>query len=387
PFCKNGFYFSMDGIGNTPLHHGGGVYVQEPAAMAPVAALGGETVRAVLDLCSAPGGKSLQVAESILAEDGILICNEPSPQRRRALMQNLERLGETRCLVTGFDAANLPREFYGCFDLVIADAPCSGEGMMRKNEASSQQWSLENIRFLAALQGAILESAAKAVKEGGRILYSTCTWAREENEDNVCRFLEAHPEFVITEPSADVARCAAKGLVQGTLRFYPHVFEGEGQFLAIFRRSGGEQPLIPKKKKEKNAKADPRISSVRKAISEMLESEADGKLLFRGDDVYLTREFPVPEELFVSPGVLVGTWQKNRLIPHHRFFRSYADHFRNRFVLPYKDPRIEAYLRGEEISLEGSGYGVLFADKLPLGGVKCSAGRGKNLYPKGLRKT
>ena len=388
PFGQNGFTFTLDGIGNTPLHHSGGIYVQEPAAMAPVAALGGEKVHAILDLCSAPGGKSLQAAASILDEDGILICNEPSSIRRKALMQNLERLGEKRCLVTGFDASRLPKEFCGFFDLVIADAPCSGEGMMRKTDQASENWSLENIRSLAALHGEILESAAKALKNGGRILYSTCTWAREENEDNVTRFLENHPEFTLEAPDADVASCAAKGLIDNTLRFYPHIFDGEGQFLAVFRRtSGAEAPFQPKKKKDKGGKTDPRTDTVRNFLSEVLENAPEGKLLFREDEVFLTCNLPFPDELFVSPGLVIGSVQKGRVVPHHRFFRAFAENFRNQISLPYEDERVEAYLRGEEISLEGSGYGVLFAEKLPLGGVKISAGRGKNYYPKGLRKT
>ena len=387
PFAENGFYFSLDGIGNTPLHHSGGIYVQEPAAMAPVAALGKKKVHAILDLCSAPGGKSLQAAENLLDEDGFLICNEPSPQRRRALMQNLERMGETRCLVTGFDASRLPRAFYGAFDLVIADAPCSGEGMMRKNDLASENWSMENILSLSALQKEILESAAKAVKNGGRILYSTCTWAREENEENVSHFLQNHPEFSLEKPDPEVAKCAAEGLISNTLRFYPHIFDGEGQFLAVFRRNSGEEsPVAPKKKKGKGTKPDPRMTTVNQFFDEVLEAKPKGTLLFRGDDVYLIPDLPFAEELFVSPGVMIGTIQKGRVVPHHRFFRAYAPLFRNRISLPYLDPRVEAYLRGEEIPLEGNGYGVVFADSLPLGGVKTSSGRGKNYYPKGLRK-
>jgi len=387
PFGKGGFYFALEGIGNTPLHHSGGIYVQEPAAMAPVAALGNERVHAVLDLCSAPGGKSLQAAAGVLEENGILVCNEPSPQRRRALMQNLERLGEKRCLVTGFDAARLPKEFYGFFDLVIADAPCSGEGMMRKNEAASENWSLENVLSLAKLQREILESAALAVKNGGRILYSTCTWAKEENEDNVSDFLEKHPEFELLPPAEDVSAAAKEGLIPHTLRFYPHLFDGEGQFLAILRRIRGEAPpFLPKKKKEKGGKADPREAAVKAFLAEVLEQIPEEKLLFRDEDVYLVKPLPFPDGIFVSPGVLIGSVQKGRVVPHHRFFRAYADRFRNRFTLSYDDPRVESYLHGEEIGLEGKGWGVLFADTLPLGGVKCSGGRGKNYYPKGLRK-
>ena len=259
---------------------------------------------------------------------------------------------------------------------------------MRKNEEAREKWSLENIRQLSALQSKILESAAKAVKNGGRILYSTCTWAREENEDNVLRFLENHPEFTLEAPAADVASCAAEGLIPHTLRFYPHIFNGEGQFLAVLRRvSGGEAAFQPKKKKEKGKRSDPRVDTVKEFLAEVLDRVPEGKLSFREDEVFLTRELPFPEELFVSPGVLIGSVQKGRVVPHHRFFRGFADLFRNKISIPYEDPRAEAYLRGEEIPLEGSGYAVLFADTLPLGGVKISAGRGKNYYPKGLRKS
>lgn len=386
PFGENAFYFELDGIGNTPLHHSGAIYVQEPAAMAPVAALGKKKVRAILDLCSAPGGKSLQAAASILEEDGILVCNEPVPLRRKALMQNLERMGERRCLVTGFDATHLPAEFEGCFDLVIADAPCSGEGMMRKHEEACTQWSIEHILSLSALQKNILESAARALSPGGRLLYSTCTWAKEENEENIAHFLSLHPDFSFDSPNKAVAMCAKEGELPGTLRFYPHLFPGEGQFLAILKKEGEDHIPVKKKKKEKGKKPDPREKAVADFLCEQLTHPPAEKILFREDEIFLVKDAPFPAQMFISPGVLVGSMQKGRVVPHHRFFRAFAGNFKNQFVLEYGDPRIEAYLRGEEIPLEGKGYGVLFAGTLPLGGVKASGGRGKNLYPKGLRK-
>ncbi len=387
PFCSLSYYFDLEGIGNHFLHHAGGIYVQEPAAMAPVAALGKEKAERILDLCASPGGKSLQAAESVLAEDGILICNEPSFPRRRVLMQNIERLGEKRALVTGFDARDLPASFTSSFDLVIADVPCSGEGMMRKNEGAAEDWSEEKIRTLAEIQKGILESAARAVCPGGRILYSTCTWSKEENEENITCFLAEHPEFSLVSPGKEVMALGREGDLSMTLRFYPHVFPGEGQFLAILRKEGEKAfPIQAKKKKEKPKKKGGRMETAEAFLKEQLAIFPEEEIYFRGDDAYLVPRMPFDKELFSSPGVLLGTVQKGRLVPHHRFFRAFGEEMKNRFVISVTDPRVEDYLRGEEIPLEGKGYGTLFAGKIPLGGVKASGGRGKNLYPKGLRK-
>lgn len=389
PFGKNAYYFREEKVGHTALHHSGGVYVQEPGAMAPVFALSEENVRSILDLCAAPGGKSLQAAATLLEEEGFFVSNEPSPLRRKVLMQNIERLGETRALVTGFDATLLPEEFYEKFDLVIADAPCSGEGMMRKNPDAVESWSLENILSLSALQKNILESAAKACAPGGRILYSTCTWAREENEDNIEHFLSLHPEFSLVSPKEEVKKAAKEGLIPNTLRFYPHLFPGEGQFLAILRKKGEKEDFFPNKKskKEKSKKPDPREQIVLDFFKENLSHLPKGKLIFRGEEAFLCPVSPFDEALFLSPGVIVGTVQKGRLVPHHRFFRAYHNLFQNQFVLSFSDERIASYLKGEEIELSGKGYGILQLDTLPLGGVKASGGRGKNLYPKGLRNS
>lgn len=387
PFCSLSYYFEIDGIGNHLFHHAGGIYVQEPAAMAPVAALGEEKAERILDLCASPGGKSLQAAESVLTKNGFLVCNEPSFPRRKVLMQNIERLGEKRALVTGFDAEEIPASFEGSFDLVIADVPCSGEGMMRKNQGAAEDWSEEKIRTLSRIQKGILESAAKALCPGGRILYSTCTWSREENEENLSRFLAEHPEFILEAPDEKVASCGKEGYLSKTLRFYPHIFPGEGQFLAVLRKEGEKAfPSEKKKKKEKEKKKDMNFAVAEAFLKENLVLFPEEELYFRDADAYLVPKTPFEKEIFASPGVLLGTVQKGRLVPHHRFFRAYGERMKNRFVLTDSDPRVEAYLKGEEILLEGKGYGTLFAGKLPLGGVKASGGRGKNLYPKGLRK-
>ncbi len=389
PFGKNAYYFTKDGIGKLPLHHSGAVYVQEPAAMAPVFALPEGKHRLILDLCAAPGGKSLQAAR-LLSEDGILVSNEPVANRRRVLMQNIERLGEKRALVTGFDATRLPSSFRGKFSLVIVDAPCSGEGMMRKNEEAVLMWSQELIAECAARQKEILESAAEALLPGGLLLYATCTWAKEENEEQIAAFLARHPDFSPVAPKKEVADVACEGAIPHTLRFYPHRFEGEGQFLAILQKGGQEsEPSLTreaKKKKGKEKKPLQEEKIVWDFLGSVLKSLPKGSLCFREDSVFLLLDMPFSADDFVSPGVLIGSVQKGRVVPHHRFFRAFAGEMKNQFVIPLDDPRTDAYLRGEEIALTGEGYGVLFAHTLPLGGVKATGGRGKNLYPKGLRE-
>ncbi len=256
PYCENAFYFEYDGIGNLPLHHGGAVYVQEPGAMAPVAALPEMQVEKILDLCAAPGGKSLQAAKKCLTEKGVMVCNEPYPVRRKALMQNIERMGEKRLLVTGFDGTTLPEAFREAFDLVILDAPCSGEGMMRKDDEARERWSEDLVKEIALLQKKILNSASLALKAGGILLYSTCTWSIEENEAQIAAFLEENPRYSLISPREEVLSFAKEGVPLGgkeelkkTLRFYPHISHGEGQFLAILKKGGEAVHSSPRKEK------------------------------------------------------------------------------------------------------------------------------------------
>jgi NOL1/NOP2/fmu family ribosome biogenesis protein len=171
-------------------------------------------------------------------------------------------------------------------------------------------------------------------------------------------------------------------------RFYPHLFDGEGQFLAIFRRKGEKCPLREKKvKKKKQEKKDPVRECGEKFLSETLFSPPEGRLVVRGNEIYLAPSHPFDDSIFSSPGVLVGEERKGRIVPHHRFFLSFASKFQNKVSLPLGDERIEAYLRGEEISVEGEdGWAVLFCEKTPLGGIRIHSGTGKNHYPKGLRK-
>ena len=228
PTCilPESFFFEDDvAIGRHPLHAAGLVYVQEPAAQAPAALTGAGEGMAVLDLCAAPGGKTTQLA-AMMQNTGLLVANEPVRSRAEILAGNIERLGVTNALVTSMRPDALALSLGACFDVVLVDAPCSGEGMLRKDETAIREWSPDHVLSCAARQEQILESAALLLKPGGRLVYSTCTFSREENEGAIERFLFAHADFSWIE----------------SRRMYPHTSVGEGQFMAVLVRAERGNP-------------------------------------------------------------------------------------------------------------------------------------------------
>lgn len=385
PFAENAWFVEGEGLGRHFLHHGGAIYLQDPAAMAPAAAVTVQPGDRILDLCAAPGGKSLALAAR-LGQEGLLVCNEPQPARRKVLLQNLERCGVT-ALVFDRDATKpLPRDWNGFFDLVVCDAPCSGEGMFRKDPDAAELWSPEEVERCALRQEAILNHAAEAVASHGTLLYATCTWSVEENEDRVAAFLQTHPDFVQIPPADAVTAVSAPGVpregVKAELcrRFYPHLFPGEGQFLALFRRQGGEA-WAPKEKAEK-PHPDGRI--VRGFLTEELTALPQGELLCRDGWWYLTPHRNQAKDA-ASPGLLLGEVRKGRFVPQHRLFLAKGVSFRREIELSEADAA--RYLAGEELPWDGeAGWTRVCAGGCPLGGGKVSAGRLKNHYPKGLRE-
>ena len=246
PWTTNGYYYSgNDQPGRHPYHEAGVYYIQEPSAMAPAEYLMAEPGERILDLCAAPGGKSSQIACSMQGE-GLIVCNEIHPARAKILSENIERMGVCNALVTNETPQKLSDNFREYFDRILVDAPCSGEGMFRKNEDACDEWSPENVENCAARQAEILDCAAEMLKPGGRLVYSTCTFAPTENEGSISRFLERHPEFSIlpvekkdgmmpgvpawTEHPAD-------GL-EHTIRLWPHHLKGEGHYLAVLQKAG-----------------------------------------------------------------------------------------------------------------------------------------------------
>ena len=252
PYVETGYYLNYDKVGNHPYHHAGMIYVQDPGAMATAECVDVKPDWWILDMCAAPGGKSSQLRNK-LGENGVLISNEIIPSRCKILTGNVERLGFRNTATTCLDPARVAKLFPETFDLVMVDAPCSGEGMFRKDDIAIQEWSMDNVLRCAQRQKDILEHAAATVKAGGYIVYATCTFSLEENEMVVDSFLQAHPDYELIPAKESVRThtddgicydgCHCKDLSYAR-RFYPHKSRGEGQFMAVLHQKGAPLPRI-----------------------------------------------------------------------------------------------------------------------------------------------
>ena len=392
--------------GSLPEHHSGAIYMQDISAMSTVHAVKLQKGARVLDSCSAPGGKTTQLA-AVVGDSGIVVANEYDRKRCSILRSNIERMGCKNTVVCNHDTAVLAETYPAVFDLVLCDAPCSGEGMFRKNVRAIDEWSEDNVKMCAERQREILTNVAKCVKVGGKLLYSTCTFAIEENEENVRWFLDTHSDFVLCEVERDLWENTSDGICfEGceydmTLcrRIYPHKSLGEGQFIALFERvDGDDAPLAVKKDKKgrdsgngnKNRAESEAIAAADKFLNENLKAIPDGELIMLGEYVFLSPRIELPRFGVLSAGICVGECQKGRIIPHHQLFSACGRDFKVKIELTGASEECAAYLRGEEIDAVGidakaSGYCTILVDGCPVGGGKVSNGRCKNHYPKGLR--
>ena len=393
-YCDNGFIARGDGFGRTPEHHAGMMYMQDPGAMATLTALNIENGWRVLDLCSAPGGKSSQIAERLTS--GFLLSNEYVPKRAKTVVSNFERLGITNAMVTSLDTAELPKLFKDFFDLVVCDAPCSGEGMFRKSEEAVSDWSVGNVLASSERQKEIMHNAHSLVRPGGYLLYSTCTYSPEENEGVVSDFLDKHPDFSIVPVKKELSDATADGIpeyaggcekIKLTRRVYPHRTEGEGQYVALLRRTDGGEPKILYKDASASPSKDEK-RTVDEFLRDTLTEIPKGEVRKVGESIVLiSHGYGVPPRSVFMSGVLIGEIRGRLLIPSHQFFSAYGKLFKNKVDLRRGDARTEKYLSGEEIEVsEGlRGWSAVLYENVPLGGGKASSGRLKNHYPKGLR--
>lgn len=388
PFCKEGFYIGEESSlsGNHPLHHAGAVYFQEPSAMSAASALNPQEGDIVLDLCAAPGGKSTQLA-SALNGKGLLWSNEIVKNRANILLGNIERCGVSNAVVSSSDPETLCSALEGVFDKVLVDAPCSGEGMFRRDKAVYDEWTAEHSDACSVRQLKILDSAKKALRAGGVLVYSTCTFSKQENEDVIEKFLSQNPDFELINSEETFGRTAFDGK---SCRIYP-MDGGEGHFAAkLLKKDDGycdtraSHETLPTESKK--------IPSV---VIEFLEdtfinTEPYKRLLLHGDNVFALPDYcpDVRGTGVIRAGVFVGTVKKNYFEPHHALFMAAdKDNIKRVVDLSIDDPRVKKFLHGEEIAVEANikGYAAVCVEGIVTGFGKVSNGMLKNKYPKGLR--
>lgn len=421
-WSENGYYYGEeDRPGRHPFHAAGAYYIQDASAQAVAVYLDPRPGERVLDLCAAPGGKSTQIGAAMKGE-GILFCNEIHPARARILSENVERMGIRNALVTSEAPQRLAEAFPEYFHRILVDAPCSGEGMFRKNGEAIGEWSPENVDMCAGRQDEILDAAAVMLRPGGRLVYSTCTFAPTENEGTVQRFLLRHPEFCLVSvkqyPGMEAGRPAWAGGkaaqspespvlessgLECTLRLWPHKLRGEGHFLAVLQREegavSGREPRLQQGWKEKE------YGDYQSFAAENLTREAAEELKARGGEILMFGEqmYLLPKGCpalggikVLRPGLHLGTRKKNRFEPAHALALALSPKMVQRSVsLPGDAAELFGYLAGRTIEGErirqalgktpDKGWYLIAAEGMSLGWGKYAGGMMKNHYPKGLR--
>lgn len=396
-WANEAYYFDENvRPGKHPYHEMGLYYIQEPSAMSAAALLAPKPGMRVLDLCAAPGGKSTQLA-TYLGDSGLLVSNEINTQRSRILSQNIERMGIKNAIVTNEDSFVLASHFPGFFNAIQVDAPCSGEGMFRKLPEAIEQWSMENVAICAARQKEILDNAAVMLKPGGVIVYSTCTFSREENEDVIEYFLERHTDFTLEEME----------------RFWPHKVDGEGHFVAKLVRRGSvdtgfksdrQTKKIKNNKNRKNETKPALTKENMKLLSEFLDETIsddmaalikNSRLVMFGEQLYRLPDMEVDiKGLKVQrAGLHIGEFKKQRFEPSHSLALALKlSEAKNVVKLTCDNPQTIGFFNGQSVMLSDEqaaeckkGWALVCVDGYPAGWGKVNGTQVKNHYPKGLR--
>ena len=447
PWAGNGYYYDANlRPGKHAFHEMGIYYIQEPSAMSAAGLLDAKPGETVLDLCAAPGGKSTQIAASLQGK-GLLVANEIHPARCKILSQNIERMGIGNALVTNEEPGALAAHFPVFFDKILVDAPCSGEGMFRKNPDAMSEWSLDSVKMCANRQADILQKAAVMLKPGGRLVYSTCTFSPEEDEMSIAHFLKTHPDFEIeraASPFFDPARPEWVNEdgddfgLEYTYRLWPHKLHGEGHYVAVLKKKEtcyhpvddtivccengkAEQGIAQAQKKNKRKQTQKKgngeiltkdqkqsLETVYREALEagVIETLSGAQYILYGDNLYALPQgiISIAGIKVERPGLQIGTFKKDRFEPAHALALALKKEDVKLYVnLPLKDNRVNGYFRGESFFLqEGElftsanekikdiynkkGFCMVCVEGFPAGWGKLSNGQIKNHYPKGLRK-
>lgn len=397
PWCENGYYFENPNAGKNIFHDCGLYYIQDASAMSVVELLSPKPHEKILDLCASPGGKSTQIAEK-MQNTGLLVSNEIVPNRAKTLSYNIERMGITNTIVLNETPEKIAQHLPEYFDKVLVDAPCSGEGMFRKNNDAISEWEKSDIYSCAQRQLNILEDASNTLKNGGILAFSTCTFNTIENEGVVLEFLKRHSEFSLIKVQ-NLHEKFSKGIcgnnifeedfskykLENCIRLFPHKLNGEGHFIALLKKQNSDNVYYKNEKNKISKKQTFIVSTWLKTNNIMLEN--DNYLAF-GDNIYLFPEFSISIEKLkvLRTGLELGKIDKDRFTPSHALALAINPiKFKNK--LNISDDVLPKYLKGETFTSDTeNGWILICYNSIPIGWGKSVNGTIKNYYPKGLRK-
>lgn len=395
PWTSNGFYYDETVRPSKDSYYFAGLYyLQEPSAMAPAAVLPIEPGHRVLDLCAAPGGKSTELGARLCGQ-GVLVSNDISASRAKALLKNLELWGIDNLYVTSEEPGHLAQVFPGFFDRILVDAPCSGEGMFRKDPEMIKSWKSRGPEAYVPIQREILTHAVQMLAPDGYLLYSTCTFDVSENEEQIRWLLEEVPKQDLELVNLPLPAGASSGIgLEGCLRLFPHKVSGEGHFLALLHKKGKGQPHWS----TPNGLGEPGISGPNRKVAEEFLSHTSrtfdvSRLYQKNESIYY-----LPQELGIVPGIRylrTGLWlgdiKRGRFEPSQALAMTLSmDTFDSVVSFTHEDERVIRYLKGETLQLApqeepASGWCLVCVDGYPLGFAKSVQGRLKNKYHTGWR--
>lgn len=387
PIVDEAYYYDYDKyeLGKSPYFSCGLYYIQEPSALLVAHLLDIKEDDYILDMCGAPGGKTCYTA-SHLSNDGLMIANDIVPLRSRILSENVERFSLQNTIVTNNDPKDFVKILPEFFDKIILDAPCSGEGMFRKNNEAIKQWSRQKVNDCAYVQRGLIDTAMKSLKPGGKLIYSTCTYNIIENEDQIHYLLDNY-DCTLLPLNKSHGMCPGVNMNEA-IRLYPHKYQGEGQFIALIQKKG-----ISAKNKYKSLKASiskNNLKLIQDFYKQYLNIDYPSYLYDNNNHIYsIQPQFPQLKGIrILRNGLYLGECKKNRFEPSLALALTlHKQDVKQSYTYQENDTKIKQYIHGESIDgTNQKSYGVLFVDEYPLSFYKESNGQAKNLYPKGLRR-
>lgn len=389
-WCPDGYYVKDGTVsGNHPYHAAGVIYFQEPSAMCVAEGLPLCDDAKILDLCAAPGGKTTHIGAR-MKNKGLLVANEIISKRAAILSENVERMGLTNTIVTNENPSHLAEKFQGFFDGIIVDAPCSGEGMFRKEPQAVDEWSVNHTLSCAVRQKNILDDAYKMLKCGGYIMYSTCTFSYDENEAVVKHMMEKYNMELCPIPGLDMLSQGIGDGMENCRRVFPHKNKGEGHFTALLRRTEENETateFVKKQNKRKDTTLETAVRLYYEFEKSALKVHLDGEFVLFGDNLYVLPQYVDIDKLKVLRcGLHLGEVKRNRFEPSHALSHAFdEDVYINKVETLQNSEDIKKYMHGETLSSDVSGWCVIKTEKYIVGWGKGSNGIVKNHYPKHLR--